>query len=519
MHNPLNADYRPADGLSGEQRTAVDQILQSTDFITLFRGAAGTGKSFTLREVVNGLRAAGCPVVAVTPQRQQATDLAENGIEATTLAHCLETKAVPPRAVVLVDEAGQVSGKQLADLTALVQARGGRLILSGDTRQHGPVEASDILRAIEKKAGIKPAVLRGIRRQNPELATSDSERAFIIGYRCAVKAASDGKAEESFDQLDRLGCVREAPAAVRHHLLAAEYLASLERKEKALVVAQTWDEVTAVNDSIRSALRIRGQLGDGTTIKTLRAVDLTEAEKQDARYYRVGQIAYVQKRYGRYARGDCCRVLGATEKGVVLEKNGRRSTMNFKYVGRLVITEEREMEVAPGDRLQLKFNGKSRDGQPLANGELVTVRRVGTDGSIEVEDNRGQPKTLFPNQRLFNRGYAVTSYGSQGKTVDAVLFADSGCRAATTSEQWYVTISRGRKRVAVFTENKADLRAAVVRSSQKDLALDLNADPTAAARIHAEHIRRSLEHAERYRRFHAHIALQQQHAQRMRIGL
>jgi len=129
----------------------------------------------------------------------------------------------------------------------------------------------------------------------------------------------------------------------------------------------------------------------------------------------------------------------------------------------------------------------------------------------------GQPKTLSSNQRLFNRGYAVTSYGSQGKTVDAVLFADSGCRAATTSEQWYVTISRGRKRVAVFTENKADLRAAVVRSGQKDLALDLNADPTAAARAHAEHIRRSLEHAERYRRFHALIAMQHRHSQGMRI--
>ena len=70
----------------------------------------GTGKSFTLREVVNGLRAAGRPVIAVAPQRQQATDLAENGIEATTLAHCLETKGVPSRAIVLVDEAGQVLG-------------------------------------------------------------------------------------------------------------------------------------------------------------------------------------------------------------------------------------------------------------------------------------------------------------------------------------------------------------------------------------------------------------------------
>ena len=41
--------------------------------------------------------------------------------------------------------------------------------------------------------------------------------------------------------------------------------------------------------------------------------------------------------------------------------------------------------VATGDRLQLKFNGRSRDGQRIANGELVTVRQVNCDGSIAVE--------------------------------------------------------------------------------------------------------------------------------------
>ena len=46
----------------------------------------------------------------------------------------------------------------------------GRLVLSGDTRQHGAVEASDALRAIEKYSGLGFAVLTNIRRQNPETA-------------------------------------------------------------------------------------------------------------------------------------------------------------------------------------------------------------------------------------------------------------------------------------------------------------------------------------------------------------
>jgi len=45
----------------------------------------------------------------------------------------------------------------------------GGVILSGDTRQHGAVEASDALLAIERYSGIAPVELHTIRRQDPAL--------------------------------------------------------------------------------------------------------------------------------------------------------------------------------------------------------------------------------------------------------------------------------------------------------------------------------------------------------------
>ena len=69
--------------------------------------------------------------------------------------------------------------------------------------------------------------------------------------------------------------------------------------------------------------------------------------------------------------------------------------------------------------------------------------------------------------------YAVTSYGSQGKTMDYVLFSDSAVRAATNSRQWYVTISRGRPGIRIFTSDKTALRENVLRSEDSKLALDL----------------------------------------------
>ena len=89
--------------------------------------------------------------------------------------------------------------------------------------------------------------------------------------------------------------------------------------------------------------------------------------------------------------------------------------------------QPKELSLSTGDRLQLKANAKSQDGRRLANGELVTVKEIHPDGRIALNDGRMLPK----NYRQFVRGYAVTSYAAQGKTVDYVLFSDSAVKEAT----------------------------------------------------------------------------------------
>jgi conjugative relaxase-like TrwC/TraI family protein len=525
---PLAADFTASSALSAEQRAAVSQILASRDFVTLFRGGAGTGKSFALKEVERGLAGAGHAVVVLAPQRQQVLDLQRDGLAAQTLAQVLATKQLPPRAVVMVDEAGQIGGRELHALMRLVQAHQGRMILSGDTRQHGAVTASDALRAIEEHGGLKPAEIRMIRRQNPTRGRSPAERRFIRQYRSAVKAAAAGKVVESFDRLDALGWVRELPPDGRRDALARDYLAALARKESALVVAQTWDEVRGVNDTIRAQLSAKGKLGESRPVITYQEIDATEAQKRDPGFYRAGQFAHFVRRYGRFVKGELCEIAGATERGVVLVKDGRRSTLSYRYTARISVATATEMDLAPGDRLQLKFNGKSVEGAPLVNGELVTVRHVRKCGALVVEDETGARKTLAPSQRLFNRGYAVTSYASQGKTVDTVLFADAENRAATNRNQWYVAISRGRMRVVVFTSDKRELRANIIRTGERELALELKRSVSARTETSGERMqpwpewtRRAwaiIRSAQR-RRFVANYQPATRQASRMRIHL
>lgn len=508
-HPALAPNYQLRSALSAEQKAAVEGILGSRDFVTLFRGGAGTGKSFTLKEVERGLTAAGHSVVVLAPQRQQVRDLKADGLPAETLSRFLQSRRLPRGAVVLIDEAGQIGGRQLRDLFRLVQANAGRIILSGDTRQHGAVAASDALRAIEKHAGLKPAEIRHIRRQDPKLGTTGRERKFIRSYRAAVKAAARGDVCASFDQLDRLGCIRESPGPERRTVLAAEYLAAKARKEKPLVVAQTREEARHVNDSIRQQLRATGALGKDRVLVTFRPHDLSEAQKRDARFYSPGlQVCFLQ-RYGRYAKSDICEIAEANDRGLVLLKNGRRSLVSYRYAERFIVVENTPLEIARGDRLQLKFNGRSIEGAPLNNGELVTVRRILRDGSLAVLGDDGTRKTLAPSQRLLVRGYAVTSYGSQGKTVDTVLFSDASSFAATSAEQWYVTISRGRKQVHVFTPDKGALRAAVRRTAAGDLALELKLPvaPSLAARVDDSIVRAqaAIERSRHHQAVTAHI--------------
>ncbi|MFI5105915.1 MAG: hypothetical protein ACHP79_13405, partial [Terriglobales bacterium] len=48
------------------------------------------------------------------------------------------------------------------------------------------------------------------------------------------------------------------------------------------------------------------------------------------------------------------------------------------------------------------------------------------------------------------------------------LFSDSAVKPATNRQQWYVTISRGRKGIKIFTSDKAQLRENILRSGDRD---------------------------------------------------
>lgn len=476
----FNPHHNLSHELMPDQRKAVEHILGSRDFVTLFCGGAGTGKSHALREVGNGLKTAGHNFCVIAPQRQQALDLKKSFGDTQTVSEFLARRQMLPGSVVIVDEAGQIGGGQMRELLKFVKVNQGRLILSGDTRQHGAVEASDALRAIERYAGLEAARLMKIRRQNPKAGETKSERKRIKQYRAAVQKAQRGQYAESFDRLEKLGVVVECRTTdEQRERLVADYLALAEKKKSTVIVSQTWAEIREINERIRIGLQMTGLIGkNNSTVRAYERLDLTEAQKCDKRFYPANGVIVFNRATGDFAKGEVGRLLAATPTHLLIKSERREQKVSFKLLNRITVCQPVEMMLAEGDRLQLKANASLSNGKELVNGELVTVKAANADGQIELSDGRILPATY----REFTRGYAVTSYGSQGKTVQHVLFSDSAVKAATNNQQWLVTISRGTRAVRIFTQNKEQLRENVSRLGDRKLAIELVKQDSTQAR-------------------------------------
>src|ERR1039457_1079908 len=129
------------------------------------------------------------------------------------------------------------------------------------------------------------------------------------------------------------------------------------------------------------------------------------------------------------------------------------------------VGEKRKLKITAGDKLMLQANTA---GKRFINGELVEVRAIQGD-SVVLADGRVIPD----DYRTFTHGYAVTSHAAQGKTVDEVLVvASSRSLPAINQEQFYVSISRGRERCQVFTDDVILLRSHVTHSSARLAAVE-----------------------------------------------
>jgi hypothetical protein len=253
-----------------------------------------------------------------------------------------------------------------------------------------------------------------------------------------------------------------------HDKAAQSYLKALEQNKSTLLVAPTWNEIEGVTEKVRAALKTSGRLaGDETEFQVFDSLSWTEAQKQDARQYHPGIAMRFHRNVSGFRKDETVTVVSAEANSLRVQRADGSEIPFLLSAGRACfdVGEKRTLKIATGDRLLLQANaGRKR----FINGELVEVQAIKGD-SILLADGRQIPA----GYRMFTHGYAVTSHSAQGKTVDEVLVvASTRSLPAVYRQQFYVSISRGRERCQVFTDDVDRLRSHVAHSSERLAAIE-----------------------------------------------
>ena len=475
---PLNADHQfQRDWLNPGQRAAVSHVLNSQDRVVIVRGAADTGKTTLTHEVVEAIEATGRSVVMLAPSADASRGVLrdEGYAHADTVARFLTDPTYRRQAqggVIWVDEAGLLGAPTLDKLFAAAADLDARVVLMGDARQHAAVERGAALRVLETLGGVPVAAVTDVRRQTGV-------------YKQAVEALADGRSDDEFGLLESQVSIQEiADDAERDARIAGDYAAAKARGESVLVVSPTHAEADRVTEAIRSQLREAGQLGAEREFGQLVPRHLSEAQRGDALNYAPGDVVQFVRGQPGHAAGS--RLTVHDHQPVPLD-----------HPDRFQVYRTDTVSIAAGEQLRITANGWTRDRQHrLDNGSVYTVAGFTDRGDVRLANG-------WVVDRAFGHwahGYVTTSHAAQGKTVDRVLVAQSALSLpASSREQFYVSVSRGKQSVTVYTHDRAALRDAVTRSDPRISATELVQTPAAPVRSqpHVPSLRRAVEDRQR----------------------
>lgn len=480
----------PELNLTGPQKEAVEHVLTTSNRVSIVRGAAGTGKTTLMKEAVAKIEDAGKQVIIVAPTTGAAREVlpAEGFREATTVAAFLRDAKLQDQLkdnVLWVDEAGLLGTQDMKQLLALAESQSARIILGGDTRQHASVVRGDALRVLNTVAGIQVAEVNRIYRQKNEQ------------YRLAVEDLSKGDIKFGFEKLDEMGAIKEIDPMQPNTALVKDYVEALRRGKSALVVSPTHNQGDEVTNAIRTHLKAEGLLGKNDLSATrLKNLNLTEAQKSDWQNFRIGQTIQFNQNVKGAKRGSTWTVARTSAEGIGLSGlDGEDITLPLSKSKSFDAFDRDKIDVAKGDKIRLTKSGFDLNDKYMTNGQMLEVLSVKGNGKIRVKS--AQSDATYEIDRDFGHlahAYCITSYASQGKTVDEVFISQPAATfPATDAKQFYVSVSRGREKVHLYTDDKEQLLEYASETGDRQSALELVNKNIKIKELAYQHIRQDLE--------------------------
>jgi conjugative relaxase-like TrwC/TraI family protein len=246
--------------LSHEQVAMVERLTGSGAGVDVVVGVAGSGKTFALGAARDAWVSSDHRIIGAALSARAAAELQDgSGIPSTTIARLLadldrpHTDRLPPRCVLVVDEAAMVGTRQLARLLDHAQAAGTKVVLVGDHHQLAEIDAGGAFASLS--VYLDAVKLTENRRQH-ETWERDALAELRHGNPDVALAAY--QAHDRLHQADTSEAVREQ--------LVDAWWAARQAGGRHLMVATRHSDVDDLNRRARRRLTEAGVLGQELAI-------------------------------------------------------------------------------------------------------------------------------------------------------------------------------------------------------------------------------------------------------------
>ncbi|EOW6430012.1 conjugative transfer relaxase/helicase TraI [Cronobacter sakazakii] len=470
-------DPKLLDGLTAGQKQATQMVLGSRDQFVGVQGYAGVGKTTQVRAVkaaIETLPEAGRPeLLGLAPTHQAVKEMSEVGVVAQTVKSFLVEhdqrvaggeKPDYQGRMFLIDESSMVGNQDTAALYQAIRAGGGRAVSMGDTAQFEAVDSGAPFKLVQERSPMDVAIMKEIVRQRDvQLKSAVSD---IIDNR--IDAALSRIASVTPDRVPREAGATLPAASVQETdspvaAIVADWLGrNPDARSRTIIITQLNRDRQAVNAGIHAALTARGELGqEAVTVPVLEKISHTRHAFNKTAAWQPGMVV---------KRGDRYQDVVAVDKNgslvTVRDEEGRIALISPRelVVGDVELFTRSSMEVRAGD--QLRFTATDRD-RGQAGNQKFTVEAVKDNGDVVLNGTAGRkvinPKEVLAEQHI-DYAWAVTGYGAQGASSDYVISLEGtqdGRKALASQRAFYITASRAKDHVQIYTDGLADWTKAV----------------------------------------------------------
>ena len=463
-----NLEYEKGYTLTDDQKNAISVSVKSDDRYVVIQGIAGTGKSVSAEAIKDIYLKKGYEVQGLAQTHKASDGLSEVGIDSKTIAKWANEGATfEKNSVVIIDEAGLISSKDMLKIMNAAEKAEAKVILIGDQLQMRSIEAGGPFVLIQDHGADKAVLNTVMRQENQDIkeivndfGKNDTKSALekLSAFAHEVEKGS------SYDE--KINNIAEKAAEIY-----------LQRDiDKTIIITDTNNMRNAVNDHVREGLHEKGIIGkEEETIKSLRSIDSTKESLkkvstfQEAMNEHENVVVVFNKDYERgfkytdeaaqqnrielkkevdvdklIQKGEEYKVVGtdASKKEVYLETpDGQKISWTPSATSKVSIYEQSDMKLSVGDEITFKENTKYGD-QEIKSGDSAKITDIKGD-TITAELKNGETINLQKDETIkAEYAYAQTVHSTQGIKSDNVVVAVNSSSMNVDSNLLNVAVSR-----------------------------------------------------------------------------